>query len=52
MTNANLTNANLTNANLFNATLAGAILTAVAWSNTTCPDGTNSNNDGNTCSGH
>jgi hypothetical protein len=22
------------------------------WSNTTCPDGTNSNNDGNTCARH
>ena len=25
------------------------IFTGAIWSNTTCPDGTNSNNDGNTC---
>jgi hypothetical protein len=24
----------------------------VIWNNTTCPDGTNSNNNGNTCVGH
>jgi hypothetical protein len=27
-------------------------VTGVTWSNTTCPDGTNSNNDGGTCTGH
>ena len=32
--------------------LIGATLTGVHWSNTTCPDGTNSDNDGNTCVGH
>jgi len=26
--------------------------TKVTWSNTTCPDGTNSNNDRGTCTGH
>jgi len=50
--NANLTNANMTDANLGNAYLSGATLTNVTWANTTCPDGTNSNNDGNTCVGH
>lgn len=50
---ANLTNANLTNANLYHAT-GGQVdpTTGVTWSNTTCPDGTNSNDDGNTCVGN
>src|SRR5262249_52158236 len=62
LTGANLTNANLTNANLTDATLTqarltgsnltGANLTRVIWSDTTCPDGTNSDNDGGTCVGH
>jgi uncharacterized protein YjbI with pentapeptide repeats len=38
-TNANLDDSDFTNANLLGAT----------WSNTTCPDGSNSNADGNTC---
>jgi uncharacterized protein YjbI with pentapeptide repeats len=60
-----LTGADLNNADLYLATLAGANLTDVnfdgsgvldgtdvtgaTWSNTTCPDGTNSDNDGGTC---
>jgi hypothetical protein len=32
--------------------LSGANLNNVIWSGSTCPDGTNSNNDGNTCLGH
>ncbi|MDE2025395.1 MAG: pentapeptide repeat-containing protein [Patescibacteria group bacterium] len=56
LTNANLkgvdlTNANLTNANLTGANLSGAIITGVIWSNTICPNGTNSNSDNNTCVG-
>jgi hypothetical protein len=47
-----LTNANLTNADLFNATLNGALVNGVIWKNTTCPDGSNSDNDGFTCAGH
>ena len=58
MTDANFDGANLTNARMsgalpvgmsaqYNATFVGAI-----WSNTTCPDNTNSNNDGGTCIGH
>jgi hypothetical protein len=47
LTVAILTGANLTGANLNRATLDG-----VAWSNTTCPDGTNSDNNGGTCIGH
>jgi outer membrane protein assembly factor BamB len=52
LTGANLTGANLTGANLLGAKLAGATLTGVTWASTTCPDGTNSNRDGGTCSGH
>jgi uncharacterized protein YjbI with pentapeptide repeats len=46
---ANLTGANLTAANLTGANMHGATLTGAVWSNTTCPDGTNSSNDGGTC---
>jgi uncharacterized protein YjbI with pentapeptide repeats len=61
---ANLTDADLEDADLVDTTLisdnftdadlAGANLTGAAfdydtWSNTTCPDGTNSDNDGYTC---
>jgi hypothetical protein len=52
-TSSNLTNANFTNTNLRQASdLETANLTGVVWQNTTCPDGTNSNNNGNTCIGH
>ena len=55
--NADLINANLKDANLWNANLTGALYNsgttwpaAEEWSNTTCPDGTNSNDPGNeTC---
>jgi uncharacterized protein YjbI with pentapeptide repeats len=48
-----LTHANLTGANLTGANLKGAIgLNTVIWSGTTCPDGTDSDNDGSTCIGH
>ena len=49
LTGTNLSGADLTNADLYNATVSGTNLTAVTWSNTICPDGTNSDNDGNTC---
>jgi hypothetical protein len=49
---ANLQGANLSNANLAGSTLKGASLGAAMWSNTVCPDGTNSDADGNTCLGH
>ncbi len=48
LADANLSNANLTFANLTGADLSGATLTGVTWSDTTCPGGTNSNNDGGT----
>lgn len=50
---ANLTNANFTNVNLTGASNMGsATVTGVTWSNTICPDATNSNDNGNTCEGH
>jgi uncharacterized protein YjbI with pentapeptide repeats len=56
LTDANLVSANLTDATLTDANLKGAIMdptttiiTGVAWHRTTCPDGTNSDNDGGTC---
>jgi len=53
LTEANLAYANLTRANLTGANLASANLTGVTWSNTTCPDGTNSGKGaGATCIGH
>ena len=61
--NANLAKANLSGTNLAGANLSGATLTGatglktanvknVAWSNTMCPDSTNSNNDSGSCVGH
>jgi len=48
--NAFLTRADLTNANLTRADLGAAWLTGVIWSNTTCPNGTNSDTNGrNSC---
>jgi len=46
---ANLQGADFTNANLTGANLTGANLTDVIWSNTTCPDGTLSDNNGGFC---
>ncbi|HTO25991.1 MAG TPA: alkaline phosphatase family protein [Gaiellaceae bacterium] len=47
-----LPNANLTNANLRGADLRHADIAGVTWSNTICPDGTNSNGDGGSCQSH
>jgi uncharacterized protein YjbI with pentapeptide repeats len=52
LSNANLSAAKLNLAVLTGATLTGATLTAVTWAQTTCPDGSNSNNNGGTCTGH
>ena len=64
LTDADLKGAKFQDANLTGATLTGtsftnpfgittvvpaANLKGAKWGNTTCPDGTNSNNDGNTC---
>ncbi len=53
MNNADLSFSLMRDTNLRNASMSGAMLTDVAWGNTTCPDGTNSdNNSGSTCEGH
>jgi uncharacterized protein YjbI with pentapeptide repeats len=55
---ANLSRADLTGANLTRANLSGARLhqakglNSVTWSDTTCPDGTNSDANNGTCVGH
>ena len=46
---ADLSSAWMSSADLEYADLNGADLTGVYWYNTTCPDGTNSDNNGNTC---
>jgi hypothetical protein len=52
LSHSNLTSADMRSANLSGANLSGAILDNVIWLNTTCPDGTNSADNGNTCIGH
>lgn len=52
LSGAQLKNANLTGAYLLFANLTGANLAAVTYSNTLCPDGTNSDFNGDTCAGH
>jgi uncharacterized protein YjbI with pentapeptide repeats len=52
LTNADLTEANLTSANLQYTQVSGATTLNTGWHSTTCPDGTNSDYDGNTCVGH
>ena len=47
-----LSHANLTDANLNGATLFFVNVSGATWSNTICPDGTNSHADGGTCVGH
>jgi Pentapeptide repeats (8 copies) len=49
LSGSNLAGANMTNANLTAAKTGGANLFRIVWSNTTCPDGTNSSSDGGTC---
>ena len=43
-----LSGADLSGADLSGANLSGAVLSAI-WNNTTCPDGTNSDDNGDTC---
>jgi uncharacterized protein YjbI with pentapeptide repeats len=52
LNNTNFTNVNFTNATFFNVDGTNSTVTGATWSNTTCPDQTNSNDDGNTCVGH
>jgi virginiamycin B lyase len=49
---ANFTGADFTGAYLKGANFKDAIMTNVTWSNTTCPDGTNSDTHAMTCIGH
>jgi uncharacterized protein YjbI with pentapeptide repeats/lysophospholipase L1-like esterase len=49
LSNANLYDADLVHTDLTGADLSGADLTAVYWWDTTCPDGTNSDDNGYTC---
>ena len=46
---ADLSGADLSGADLSHADLSGADLSGVYWYGTTCPDGTNSDDNGNTC---
>jgi hypothetical protein len=53
LSGANLNKADLTGANLTGAITSGANFNKVTWSNTTCPDGTNSSaSTPETCVGH
>ena len=49
---SNLNSADLRHANLSGAHLQGANLNNVTWSDTVCPDGTNSSAGGGTCASH
>ena len=49
---ANLRRAVLTDADLTDARLTDAHLVDAVWSNTTCPDASNSDDHGGTCCGH
>jgi hypothetical protein len=51
-TNSNLTNADTSHSNFKGSNFTNATVTGVKWFNTTCPDGTNSDNNGNTCEEH
>ncbi|MED5350349.1 MAG: pentapeptide repeat-containing protein [Candidatus Thermoplasmatota archaeon] len=46
---ANLSNLHIEESNLSHADLTHADLTGVSWDDTICPDGTNSDDNGNTC---
>lgn len=48
---ADFTGSDFTNANLTDAFVFDTVLNRVIWSNTTCPDGTNSDDNGGTCEG-
>ena len=45
----NVTDVNMTDASMAGAFVTQSIFTGDTWSNTVCPDFTNSNNDGGTC---
>ena len=49
LTDAILSGGNLTEADLTGATVTNADFANVTWSNTVCPDGTNSDDNGGVC---
>ena len=49
LSGADLSDADLSDAYLYGADLSNVDLTGVYWYGTTCPDGTNSDDNGNTC---
>lgn len=51
-TNATLTDADFTEADLLGAALDDAAIDGVTWSNTICPDGTNSDDAASSCENH
>lgn len=51
-TNADFSGSHFTNSDFTGTDLTPVDLTNVSWDNTICPDGTNSNDNGNTCVGH
>lgn len=52
LTDADLTRARLGGADLRESRMSGATLDGVEWSETICPDGTLSNDNGGTCADH
>lgn len=52
LADADLAGGHLSTSDLFDADLTGTDVSGVTWSATTCPDGTNSDDDGDTCAGH
>ena len=52
LSNANFTNAQLANSNFSGVDMSTVTITGATWSNVTCPDGSNSDSNGNTCAGH
>lgn len=49
---ANFSNASFTDFYFVDTDLSDANVTGITWSNTFCPDGTNSDDDGSTCIDH
>ena len=52
LSHADLASAQLADDNLTGANFTGATGSGINWINSTCPDGTSANSDGNTCAGN
>ncbi len=52
VTGANFSGSHFVNANVSGTDFSAATLTGATWAGTICPDGTNSDDNGNTCLGH